>query len=347
MKAVVFAGEGEVRVDEVPEPVLVEDDDAIVKVSLASICGSDLHLLDGKTPGMRVGSVIGHEFIGAAVEVGSTAARVPEGVRVVGSFLIACGNCSNCAAGLFNHCSERRALGLGSLTGDLDGAQAAYVRVPHAHVNLRVLDGALAGLSDEEALFGGDILATGYYAATLAGVGAGSSAVVVGAGPIGLLTAMALAERGVRVLSLDTDPNRVEFARTLGLEAIPAPEEPEDAVREVLGDLADVSVDAVGSVPAFKSALRCTRDAGRVVIVGVYGAERFEFPMGRVWIRGLDLRFAGMTNVHAHWDDALMQAAKGAIEPARLITHRLSLDDAVEGYELFATRQANKVVLKP
>lgn len=345
MRAVVFTGDG-VRVDEVPEPHPVEPDDAVVRVSLSSICGSDLHLLDGKTPGMREGSVMGHEFVGT-VEQAGPGAPIREGERVLGSFLIACGRCNQCSARRFNHCRKRRALGLGTLTGDLDGAQAESVRVPHAGVNLKPLTGALGGLSDEQALFAGDILATGFYAAHLAEATSGGRAAVVGAGPIGLLTAVALRAKDTSVLLLDTDEARVGFARELGLNAQEPGEDPGADVRDALGGDADIGLDAVGSIPALKTALRCVRDGGRVVVVGVYGAERYELPLGRVWIRGLDIRFSGMANVHAHWDDALRRTAAGEIEPARLITHRLSLDDAEEGYRLFAAREAMKVVLGP
>lgn len=345
MKAVVFAGEGRISVEEVPEPTIQEGDDAIVRVSKASICASDLHLLHGKTPGMNEGSVIGHEYVGTITEVGSDLGDMTEGSRVLGSFLIVCGSCTPCGERRFNHCTERRALGLGTLTGDLDGAQAEYVRVPHARVNLKPLTGAYSGLSDETALFGGDILATGFYAASLAAPAPGDTVAIVGAGPIGLLTAAAM-PAATNVLLLDLDPRRVAYARGLGLEAHEATEEPHEVVRAVAGKLADVAVEAVGTVPAFKTSLRCVRDGARVAVIGVYGTERYEMPMGMVWIRGLEMRFGGMANVQAHWDSALLETAKGTIDPTRLITHRLPLTSAEEGYELFASKEAVKVVLE-
>jgi threonine dehydrogenase-like Zn-dependent dehydrogenase len=113
------------------------------------------------------------------------------------------------------------------------------------------------------------------------------------------------------------------------------------------GRMADVAIEAVGAVPAVKTALRCVADGGRVTIVGVYGSERYELPMGIAWVRGLDLRFASMANVHAHWDDALSAVAEGAVDPTTVITHRMALDDAVEGYRAFEAREAIKVVLTP
>jgi threonine dehydrogenase-like Zn-dependent dehydrogenase len=351
MRAVVYAGPNTVRVDELPDPALQDDRDAIVAVRKTAICGSDLHLLDGKTPGGREGGVIGHEFIGTVLELGDKVIKHYEDQRVLGAFLIVCGDCRHCSARRFNFCTNRRALGLGTLTGDLDGAQAEYVRVPNADVNLRPLTGGFTGLSDEEALFGGDILATGFYAAALSEIQPDDVVVVIGAGPVGLFCALAARRHGPsKVLVLDQDPTRVAFARDhLGLEAIDVSEsDPQAEVAAATGGaMADVAMDAVGVVPAVKSAMKCVRDGGRVTVVGVYGTERYELPMGVAWVRGIDFRFSGMANVHAHWDDALLSVAKGEIDPTKTITHRLPLDDAAQGYELFRSREAMKVVLTP
>lgn len=347
MKAVVFTGEGRVSVEDVPQPVVKEASDALVRITRSAICGSDLHLLSGKTPGMRPGGVIGHEFVGEVTEAGPEA-DVPEGSRVLGSFLIACGSCTACLSRRYNFCARRRALGLGTLTGDLDGAQAGYVRVPDASVNLKVLEGGLESLGDEEALFCGDVLATGVYAADLAEGPAGSIAAVIGAGPIGLFTAEMLRARGRRVLIVDTDPTRVEFAAGAGFESVEAADDAPRLMTEATrGEPVETVVEAVGSIAAFKTAMRCVGDGGRVVVIGVYGAERYELPMGMAWVRGLELRFGGMANVQATWDEALRAVRAGDIEPAGIITHRLPLERAEEGYELFAAREAMKVVLTP
>lgn len=349
----VFTGDG-VAVDDVPEPGVTAPGDAVVRVETAGICGSDLHLLTGHTPGMKEGSVIGHEFVGRVVDAGDDVA-IAEGARVVGSFLIACGRCGPCSERRFNHCRQRRALGLGTLTGDLDGAQAELVRVPDASVNLKVLDDSSASLSSESAVFCGDVLATGIYAAHLAGDVSGETACVIGAGPVGLLSAAALRRKGADVIVLDTDPERVSRAReTFGFTAertAGAEGEGVEAMSVVSG-LTDgagarVTVEAVGHPAAFRSALRTTADGGKVVVIGVYGAERYELAMGMAWIRGLEISFAGMTNVHAHWDEALEAVATGAIDPTATVTHRMPLDDAVEAYELFMSRAAMKVLLRP
>ncbi|HZA19472.1 MAG TPA: alcohol dehydrogenase catalytic domain-containing protein [Actinomycetota bacterium] len=336
MRAVVFAGEGQVRVDEVADPAVKGAGDAIVRVEITAICGSDLHVLDGKTPGMRVGGVIGHEFIGVVEDAGEDAGKLV-GRKVLGSFLIACGRCDACRTRRFNHCSEGRALGVGTLFGDLDGAQAEIVRVPDALVNLIPLDG-FAGIADEALMFCGDILATGIHAARVAGVAPGEEVAVFGAGPVGLCCSLAARDAGARVTVVDTDAARVEFARVrLGFDG-------SDAIED---GAVDIAVDAVGAIPALKAAMRAARDAGRVAVVGVYGAERYELPLGRVWNRELDLRFSGMANVQDCWEQALAAVSSGAIDPAPLVTHKLGLDDAPEGYELFRSREAMKVILRP
>ncbi|HVF54042.1 MAG TPA: alcohol dehydrogenase catalytic domain-containing protein [Actinomycetota bacterium] len=350
MRAVVYAGEGAVRVDEVPRPTLQDPRDAIVKVSRSSICGSDLHLLNGKTPGMREGGIIGHEFVGNVFEFGEGVRNLHQDGRVLGSFLIACGRCSQCALERFNHCKDRRALGLGPLTGDLDGAQAEYVRVPNADMNLKPLTGVFSALSDEQALFGGDILTTGFYAAALSQIKKDQTVVVVGAGPVGMFSFVAaMSARPGKVLLLDTDPKRVDFlGSAAGIDVLLIEDEAQagNAVAErTNGEMADVVIDAVGSVAAFKTALRCVREGGRVTVVGVYGTERYDLPLGKVWLRGIDIRFAGMANIHRHWEDALLSVAKGGFDPTALITHRMPLEEAEKGYELFAARDAMKVVL--
>jgi threonine dehydrogenase-like Zn-dependent dehydrogenase len=334
VRAVVYAGPGAVRIEDVERPRIKEPGDAVVEVSVTAICGSDLHLLSGKTPGARVGAVIGHEFVGVVRDAGDDAMELV-GSRVVGSFLIACGRCGSCRKGHFNFCSDRRALGLGTLTGDLDGAQAEFVRVPDARVNLMPLEG-FAGIDDEAALFCGDVLATGFHSAAVAAITAGERCAVFGAGPVGICCALASRRVGADVIVVDTEPRRVGFARErFGLSA----------VESVADASADVAIDAVGAIPALKSALRCARDGGRIAVVGVYGAERYELPLGRAWIRALDIRFSGMANVQGWWKAALSAVAEGEVDPTRMVTHRIALADADEGYELFRSRRATKVIM--
>ena len=342
----VFTGAG-VEVTDRPHPAVVDAGDAVVRVTAASICGSDIHLLEGRTPGMAPGTVIGHEFVGLVEDAGPETTATP-GDRVAGSFLIACGDCPQCSNGRYNFCAARRALGMGALHGDLDGAQAELVRVPRANVNLRRL--GAGDPPDVAALFSGDVMATGFYAAHLAGAAPGMAVAVIGAGPVGLFCAAAVRSRGAAVTVLDTDAHRAAFARErFGLDAAHSAEaEPDTLVAERFdGRLADVAIEAVGHAAAFKAAMRTARDGGVIVVVGVYGKERYSLPMGTVWVRGLDLRFAGMANVHAHWGEALEAVKANRIDPAAAVTHEMALEDAPRGYELFRARRAMKVVLRP
>jgi threonine dehydrogenase-like Zn-dependent dehydrogenase len=348
MKAVVYGGPNEVRVEDVPEPRVIDPEDAVVAVETTAICGSDLHVVAGKTPGMRIGGVLGHEYVGVVRDAGPDVARHRPGDRVLGSFLISCGVCGACTRGRFNFCSRRRALGLGELSGNLDGAQAEFVRVPSADLNLRSLG---PRVDNDRAVFCGDILATGFYAAALAEIDSSKSVLVMGAGPVGLCCALAVRRLGPqRLLICDADETRTAFARSrLGFDVVDASSQdtPEAVAGWTDGAMADVVIEAVGAVPALKTALRCARDGGQIVVVGVYGKERYDLPMGVAWIRGLDLRFSGMANVHAHWGDALEAVARNEIDPTSLITHRLPLDQAPQGYELFRERRALKVLMTP
>ena len=351
MKAVVYDGSGGVRIEEVAEPKVQETNDALIKITKTAICGSDLHILTGKTPGMPEGAVIGHEFVGTVVDAGDGVTRFGEDARVIGSFLIACGDCRHCGARRFNFCDHRRALGFGPLTGDLAGAQAEFVRVPDADINLHPIAGGYEDLSDEQALFGGDILTTGFYGAALSEIQPDDVVVVIGAGPVGLFCASAaLRYSPAKVLVFDQDATRVAFARErMGLDARDTSQGDARKIveAETDGGLADVAIDAVGAIPAFEAALTSVRGGGRVTVIGVYGTDRYEMAMGLCWVHGIDVRFAGMANVQAHWDESLLAVAKGDVDPTAIITHRLPLEAAEEGYDLFKSREAMKVVLTP
>src|ERR1051325_5378815 len=187
MRAVLFEDIGSIRVGDYPDPKIADPRDVIVKVDTAAICGSDLHLLHGRIPGMRPDSPIGHEFVGTIAETGPDVKRFKVGDRVVGSFLIACGTCWYCARHEYSNCDQLWVLGYGMFTGDLDGAQAEYVRVPVADWNLHVVPDWLGA---GQAGLAGDILTTGAYVCARAGIKEGDTVAIIGAGPVGLLTLM-------------------------------------------------------------------------------------------------------------------------------------------------------------
>lgn len=346
MRAVVYEGVGRVAVAEVADPELLLPDDAIVRVRLAAICGSDLHFLHGKAP-LEPGEGIGHEAVGVVEAVGPDVRRFRVGDRVAVSFVIACGACWFCARRQTQLCEDFRNLGAGIFGGGLGGAQAELLRVPHADVNLLALP---QGLEDERAVFLGDVLATGVYAAGLGEVGPGDAVAVVGAGPVGFFAAQAARARGADpVLVLDRLPDRLALAERLGAEPVDVEaRNPQMAVARRTGDRgADVVIEAVGHPSAFETALDVVRRGGRVVVVGMYAGEQVEAPLGVWWARALDVRFAGICPVHAWWERALEELLTGRIDPAPLVSHRLPLEEAPLGYELFASRRATKILLVP
>ena len=346
MRAVVFDGVREVRVTDVPDPVIEETGDAIVRVTRTAICGSDLHFFHGKAP-IDPGDVLGHEAVGIVELVGTDVKRFSPGDRVVVAFNIACGACWFCRRGETQLCDDFRNLGAGAFGGSLAGAQATHVRVPTADVNLlRIPD----EMDDERALFVGDILTTGVYAASIAEIEPGSVVAVVGCGPVGFFCIQAARALGAgQVFAIDLEPGRLELAASVGAVPVNARDRhPASALAEATdGRGADVVLEAVGTPSAFESAVGVVRRGGRVVVVGVYAGESVEVQLGVYWARALTLRFSGICPVHAWWERALDELIAGRIDPSPLISHRLPLEDAVRGYALFDRREATKVVLLP
>lgn len=332
---------------EVPEPGLQEPDDAIVRVTAAGICGSDLHLLHERVPGMRVGSIVGHEVVGTVHALGDRVDGFSVGDRVVVSFSIACGGCWSCARGEQNGCEDARALGYGEFLGDLDGGQADFVRIPHADTNLHAIP---EGVSDEAAVLAGDILSTGFYIASRCEVSASDEVAIIGAGPVGLMTLLACrARRASRVWVIDREADRLEVAASLG--AVPVDASAVDPVvalqKETQERGPDVVIECVGSAATFATSIDMVRANGRVGVIGVHTDIEVEFPLGEAWRRGISIIMGGTACVHSHWDEALDALASGAIDPVSIITDRLPLDRALEGYQRFEAREALKVILIP
>ncbi len=346
MRAVVYEDVGVVRVADVPEPTIERPDDAIVRVSVAAICGSDLHFLHGKAP-LDPGEAIGHEAVGIVEAVGPTVGRFRPGDRVVVAFVISCGACWFCRHGQTQLCEDFMNLGAGIFGGGLGGAQAELVRVPHADANLLVVPEMM---TDERALFLGDVLTTGYFGAALVEVSPGDIVAVIGAGPVGFFAAQAAIARGAeRVLALDMEEDRLALAERVGAVPIDVTaRHPQMAAAEHSeGRGADVVIEAVGHPSAFETAIDVVRRGGRVGVVGMYTSESAQVPLGIWWARALDVRFAGICPVHAWWERARDEVEAGRIDPIPVISHRLPLDEAPLGYELFDRRKATKVLLIP
>jgi threonine dehydrogenase-like Zn-dependent dehydrogenase len=321
VRAVVAGGPGRVEVADVPEPKIEGPRDAVVRVRLSAICGSDLHFFHGRAP-IDPGETMGHEAVGIVEEVGPAVSTIAPGARVVTAFCIACGACWFCRRGQSQLCEDGGVLGAGVFGAGLGGAQ----------------------------VFLGDALPTAVHAAEVASIGPGEAVAVVGAGPIGFLAAQAVRRfEPESVLVIDPARDRLELAERHGAVPIdPAERHPQSAVFERTGGRgADVVIEAVGSAPAFERALDVVRRGGRVVVAGLYASEVFPAQLGVWWTRAIDVRFTGLCPVHSVWRRAMAEVAAGRIDPLPLVSHRLPLDRASDGYELFAGRRATKVLLVP
>ena len=344
MRAVTFQAPGEVRLETLPDPELQQPDDAIVRIEATGVCGSDLHIYHGRVK-IEPGFVIGHEYVGTVVAAGDEVTRVTPGDRVLGCFQTACGQCFFCMRGEYHKCDQSRTFGHGATLGSLPGTQADLALVPHANLVLRKVP---EGMSDETALFAGDVMGTGYHAVVAGGMRPGDVVAVLGLGPVGLCaTQVAKASGAAHVIAIDSVEARLDVAQQFGATPVHLTEgDPKQTVRDLTeGRGTDLTIDAVGHPQALDSAIRLTRKCGTVQTIGVY-AERAEVHMGLLWIKSLTL-CSGHANVIGHVDRVLSMMAAGVLDPGPLVTHHMSLDDAPEAYALYDRREALKIVLAP
>ena len=389
MKATCWMGKRNVEVVDVPDPKILNQQDAIVKISSTAICGSDLHLYNGFVPTMERGDILGHEFMGEVVEVGRGVKKLKVGDRVVVPFPIACGVCAACENELYSLCensnpnkwmaekmwghSPAGIFGYSHLTGGFAGGQAEYARVPFADVGPLKIEN---GCTDEQVLFLSDILPTGYMGAEMCDIKPGDTIAVWGCGPVGQFAiASAFLLGAERVIAIDRFPYRLEMARDkAGAEIINY--EQVDSVIETLNDMTagrgpDACIDAVGMEAhapgikylydrtkqmgrmetdrpiALREAIMSCRNGGIVSVIGVYGGLIDKFPIGALMNRSLQLR-TGQCHVQRYMKKLLGFIEEGKIDPSFVITHRLRLQDAPRGYDMFVHKQDNceKVVLK-
>lgn len=387
MKALTYHGSHDVRVEEVPDPSLVQNDDIILRVTATAICGSDLHLYRGKMPALKDGDILGHEFMGVVEEVGSGVFEVAVGDRVVIPFVIACGQCFHCLLEEFSACETTNTgkgaalnqkgikppaalFGYTHLYGGVPGGQAEYVRVPKANVGPLTIPDAL---SDEQVLFLSDILPTGYQAVRNAGVGKGSSLAIFGAGPVGLMSAACARMLGAeQIFMVDELQYRLDFAvQAYGVIPINMKDVDDPAeliMQQTNARGVDATVDAVGfeakgsttetiltnlkiegsSGAALRQCIAATRRCGTVSVPGVYAGFIHAFMFGDAFDKGLTFKM-GQTHAQALMPELLEHVGNGLIKPEIIISHRMSLADAAEGYATFdkAEDDCRKVVLTP
>ena len=332
MRAVVYHGPGLKDWEEVPDPTISDDGDAIVKVDTVTICGTDLHILKGDVPAVTPGRILGHEAVGTVTKVGPGVRAVKPGDRVLVSCISACGRCAYCRQAMYGQCRGGGGWILGHL---VDGTQAELVRVPFADTSTYPVP---EGVSDEEVLMLADILPTGYEVGVLNGqVRPGETVVVVGSGPIGLASILGarLYSPG-RIVAVDLADQRLEAARKFGADTTvnSGAQDPVEAVMELTGGLgADVAIEAVGVPQTFELCTRLIRPGGRVANVGVHGKPA-TFHLEDLWIKNVTVT-TGLVDTFST-PTLLELVARHRIDAAAFVTHRFGMDQFMEAYDVFA-----------
>lgn len=342
MRAVVLVAPGDVQVQTVPDPEIMDPGDAIVRVSESAICGADLFPFHGLTPGFENGTVLGHEFVGEVIATGAAVDRTQIGQRVVATSTISDGVCDHCRAGRPSQCRGRSLFGYSGVYPRLDGGQAELVRVPSADRVLLALDDAV---SDEAAIFLADVLPTGYGSLTRAGTRLGDTVVVVGCGPVGLMAVLSAARLAASVIAVDTIPARRDLAASMGARAV-APEGSAALVDELTGGLgADVVVEAAGSPGGLTQALGLVRGRGVVSVVGAHFEPDYPLNNGLMFEREISLMFT-IGDPFNDRSRLLGLMVNGVLDPTVVVSHRMGLEEAADAYALFDAREASKVILE-
>ena len=344
MRAYTYVSEGTFAMTDKPKPVLQDERDAIVRVTLAAICTSDLHIRRGCVPRAVQGVTVGHEMVGVVETVGSAVRNVQVGDRVAVNVETFCGECFFCRRGYVNNCSHP--LGGWALGCRIDGGQAEFVRVPFAD---RGLDRIPDGVTDEQALFTGDLLSTGYWAADLAEIGEGDTVLVLGAGPAGICAALcALLRRPRHVLLSEPDPVRRAFVREHfpRLQAFPPEETAARLAQTAEHGGADAVIEAAGTDASFRAAWELARPNAAVVLLAMYESPQ-TLPLPQMYGKNLVFKTGGVDGCHCA--DILRHIAAGEPDASPLLTHVFALEEADRAYDVFEHRLggAMKVALRP
>jgi S-(hydroxymethyl)glutathione dehydrogenase/alcohol dehydrogenase len=371
MRAMAYRGPFRVRVEDKPDPEILHPNDAIVRVTRAAICGSDIHLYHGLMPDLRVGHTFGHEFIGVVEEVGEGVNNLKAGDKVLVPFNVCCGFCYFCSRGLYSNCHNvnPNATAVGGIygyshtCGGYDGGQAEYVRVPYANFGPEKIPD---GISDEDALLLTDVVPTGYFAAELGDIKEGQTVLIFGAGPIGIMAARSAWLMGAgRVIVVDHLDYRLDFvseygpAETVNYTYLKDPVVYFKKITDHVG--ADVAIDAVGadasgsmlqtlmglrlklqagSSNALAWAVNSVRKGGTVVIIGAYGPPFTLAPLGSMMNKGLTIR-ANQTPVKRQLPRLYEHVLAGRIKPSEIITHRFPLEEIHDAYRVFTSKRDN------
>lgn len=377
MRAVTYQGKYNVGVKKVPYPKIQDKQDVIVRITSTAICGSDLHLYQGNIP-LPKDYVIGHEPMGIVEEVGADVTILKKGDRVVIPFTVACGTCYYCHSHQESQCDNANPhydsggyFGYSEKYGDHPGGQAEFLRVPFGNYTpFRIPDDC--ELEDESLLFLSDVLPTAFWSVENAGVKAGDTVIVLGCGPIGLMVQQFAWQKGAeRVIAVDYIENRLQFAKTVNKTEIfdfTAYEDMGEILKETTQGGADVVIDCVGmdgkksplefveqkiklqggTLGPIQIATKAVKKCGTVQITGVYGGNYNMFPLGAFFVRNINIKM-GQAHARSYMDRIYHQITSGEIDPSKIITHHLPLEDAAHGYDIFNKKEDNciKVVLKP
>ena len=341
MRAVKLVGNEAVEVQEVADPELRQDSDAIVRVTHTAICGADLLPYHGYTPGFELGTTLGHEFVGVVQSAGDGVEGLRSGQRVVNTSMISDGTCVHCRAGRPTQCSSRALFGYSGVYPRLEGGQADLVLVPRAD---RCLWPIPDDVSNEDAVFVADILPTGYLAVQKSGIGIGDVIAVLGCGPVGLMAVMCAVGPGRRVIAVDGIPARRQLALSLGAAAV-GPDEAAEAVAAAANGIgADAVIEASGAPAALSAALDLVRPQGVISVVGAHFEPDFPLNNALMFEKEITLTFA-IGNPGRDRERLLAMIEEGVLRPSSVVTDVMPLEDAAAAYRAFDSREATKVVL--
>jgi len=336
MKAVVYHGPDDIRLDDVPVPQIIENDDAIIRVTTSTICGTDIHIQSGGLPAVQPGTIIGHEFCGEVVAVGPAVTNVNVGDQCAVSCVTSCGHCYFCRKGEYSQCTTGSWI-FGYL---IDGCQAEYVRVPHANMGLYKIP---EGLTDDDVLFVGDILSTGFFGAEKAEIKPGDTVAVFGCGPVGMCAMASARLYGPAcIIAVDTNDFRLQTALDNGVADVALNPLTQDVAAEIKalteGRGADACIEAVGVKPTYDMSINNVRAGGVVSIIGVFEKPQ-ELAMDALWIKNIKIHMGLVTTNQI---PALIRLIKaGKIDMKFLQTHRAKLADIMTGYDIFGAKKDN------
>ena len=348
MQALTFGGVENIIHQSVSDPQVLQPTDAIVQITLSGICGSDLHVYHGRETGLDEGTVMGHEFVGTVVEAGHAVKKFHKGSRVLSPFTTSCGECFYCRIGLTCRCEKGSLFGWVQSGNGLHGAQAQYVRVPMADTTLIPLSN---DLSEEKGLLLGDIFSTGYFCAENAGVSNKGTYVVIGCGPVGLMTILAAKDLGVeKLFAVDYSNRRLQMAEEFGATSLnPSAIDVRSAILDATdGHGADAILEVVGSPEALRLAIDLLRPGGTISSVGVHTTKNFSFSPGEAYDKNLAYK-VGRCPAYYYAEKLLREQVIQRYPAEKIITHHFKLNEGARAYEVFDKKLDNciKAVLHP